>query len=181
MKIRHRMGLCQPVPMTRVFSHTHKSIYIRAHTRMGWLQLVGSLKVQDSFAEYSLFYRGLLQKRTIILRSLLIVATPYLCILTNTYTHLITHIHASDGTGTNHSTRPAFSHTHKIYIHTHTHTHLYIHAHTYTHIYTHILAFGAAGTIDSTRRVFLHTHTHLYTHLYILTHTYTNVYTHIHA
>ena len=38
---------------------------------------VGSLKLQVSFAEYSLFYRALLQKRPIIIRSLLIVATPY--------------------------------------------------------------------------------------------------------
>ena len=30
-----------------------------------------------SFAEYRLFYRALLQKRPIILRSLLVVATPY--------------------------------------------------------------------------------------------------------
>jgi len=43
---------------------------------MGWLQLVGSLKSKVSFAEYRLFYRPLLQKRPIILRSLLIVATP---------------------------------------------------------------------------------------------------------
>jgi len=43
---------------------------------MGWLRLVGSLKLQVSFAEYSLFYRALLQKRPIILRSLLSVATP---------------------------------------------------------------------------------------------------------
>jgi len=44
---------------------------------MGWLRLVGSLKLQVSFAEYRLFYRALLQKRPVILRSLLIVATPY--------------------------------------------------------------------------------------------------------
>ena len=43
---------------------------------MGWLRLVGSLKLQVSFAEYSLFYRALLKKRPIILRSLLIIATP---------------------------------------------------------------------------------------------------------
>ena len=43
---------------------------------MGWLQLVGSLKLPVSFAEYSLFYRALLQKRPIILRSLLLEATP---------------------------------------------------------------------------------------------------------
>ena len=35
---------------------------------IGWLRLVGSLKLQVSFAEYSLFYRALLQKRSIILR-----------------------------------------------------------------------------------------------------------------
>jgi len=44
---------------------------------MGWLRLVGSLKLQVSFAEYSLFYRALLQKRPRILRSLLIIATLY--------------------------------------------------------------------------------------------------------
>jgi len=44
---------------------------------MGWLRLVGSLKSQVSFAEHSLFHRALLQKRPIIGRSLLIVATPY--------------------------------------------------------------------------------------------------------
>jgi len=49
---------------------------------MGWLRLVGSLKVQVSFAEYRLFYRALWQKRPMILRSLLMVATPYVvCLL----------------------------------------------------------------------------------------------------
>ena len=44
---------------------------------MGWLRLVGSLELQVSFAEYGLFKRALLQKRHIILRSLLVIATPY--------------------------------------------------------------------------------------------------------
>jgi len=44
---------------------------------MGWLWLVGSFKLYLSFAEYRLFYRALLQKRPIILRSLLSIATPY--------------------------------------------------------------------------------------------------------
>jgi len=43
---------------------------------MGWLRLVGSLILSVSFAEHSLFYRALLQNRPVILRSLLIVATP---------------------------------------------------------------------------------------------------------
>jgi len=46
----------------------------------GWLRLVGSLKLQVSFAEYSLFHRALLQKRPIISRSPLIVATSHLMI-----------------------------------------------------------------------------------------------------
>jgi len=50
---------------------------------MGWLRLVGSLESQVSFAEYRLFYRALLQKRPITLRSLLIVATPFRCLVSN--------------------------------------------------------------------------------------------------
>jgi len=34
------------------------------------------LQMQVSFAEYRLFHRALLQKRPIIIRSLLVVATP---------------------------------------------------------------------------------------------------------
>jgi len=44
---------------------------------MGWLRLVGSLKVYVSLEDIGLFCRALLQKRPILLRSLLIVATPY--------------------------------------------------------------------------------------------------------
>jgi len=43
---------------------------------MGWLRSVGSINLQVSFAEYRLFYRALLQKRTIILSILLTKATP---------------------------------------------------------------------------------------------------------
>jgi len=50
----------------------------RALTTMGWLRIVGSLKLQVSIGEYSLFNRALLQKRAIPLRSLLIIATPYI-------------------------------------------------------------------------------------------------------
>ena len=48
-----------------------------AKITMGWLRLVGSFKLYVCFAEYSLCYMALLQKRPIILRSLLFVATPY--------------------------------------------------------------------------------------------------------
>jgi len=46
------------------------------HPSMGWLRSVGSLKLQVSFAENCLFFRALLHKRPILLRSLLIQATP---------------------------------------------------------------------------------------------------------
>jgi len=44
---------------------------------MGWLRLVGSLKLQVSFAKEPNNRDGILQKRPIILRSLLIVAIPH--------------------------------------------------------------------------------------------------------
>jgi len=44
---------------------------------MGWLRLVGSLKLQVSFAKEPYKRDDILQNRPIISRSLLIVATPY--------------------------------------------------------------------------------------------------------
>ena len=46
-------------------------------TDMGWLRIVGSIKWWVSFAEYSLFYRALLQKRPTLLSILLTEATQY--------------------------------------------------------------------------------------------------------
>ena len=45
---------------------------------MGWLWLVGSIKLQVSFAKEPYKRDDILQKRPIILRGLLIVATPYI-------------------------------------------------------------------------------------------------------
>jgi len=61
----HDIGLC---------IYVSAEPYVHA---MGWLRLVGSSKLYVSFAEYNLFYRALLHKRSISSRSLLIVATPY--------------------------------------------------------------------------------------------------------
>ena len=70
---------------TYIHIHTYMFIYlsfsplhVSFSRAMVWLQLVGSFKTWVSFPEYSLFYRSLLQKRPIILRSLLVVATPQL-------------------------------------------------------------------------------------------------------
>ena len=63
----------------------YKDEQAEVRSAIGWLRLVGSLKISVSFAEYSLFYRALLQKRPVFLGSLLVVATPY-CLPT----HLLT-------------------------------------------------------------------------------------------
>ena len=47
---------------------------------MGWLRLVGCLRIYVSLQNIGLFCRSLLQKRPIFLSILLIVATPYLSI-----------------------------------------------------------------------------------------------------
>jgi len=52
-------------------------VYFTAWYRMGWLRLVGSLKLQVSFAKEPYKRDGILQKRPIILWSLLIIATAY--------------------------------------------------------------------------------------------------------
>jgi len=44
---------------------------------MGWLRLISSLKLYASFAKEPYKRDDILRKRPVILRSLLIVATPY--------------------------------------------------------------------------------------------------------
>ena len=83
---------------------------------MGWLRLVGSLKLYVSLENIGLFCRAILQKRPIFLRSLLVVATPYL----DTHTH-----------------------TRIRYIHTHIRTYMYMYKYIYMciHIYIYIYIF----------------------------------------
>ena len=52
--------------------HSHNTMH-----PMGWLWLVGSSKQQVSFAKETYKRDDILQKRPMILRSLLTVATPY--------------------------------------------------------------------------------------------------------
>ena len=67
---------------------------------MEWLRLVGSLKLEVSFAESSPFYRALLQKRPIIFRSLLIMhmrirvyEKMYICVYVCVYVKLYMYIY----------------------------------------------------------------------------------------
>jgi len=57
---------------------------------MGWLRLVGSIKLPVSFAEYCLFYRALLQKRPVIVSILLTKSTRYQCV------YVVTHVNSTD-------------------------------------------------------------------------------------
>jgi len=66
--------------MSRVMAHYVLDPILRDMAQLvgtGWLRLVGSLKLKVSSAECRLFYTSILRKRPIILRSLLIAATPY--------------------------------------------------------------------------------------------------------
>jgi len=135
------------------------SVFWQKVDGMGWLWLVGSFKLHVSFAEYSLVYRARLQKRPVILRSLLIVAIPFLfrcstCrdvhsflaekILCGTYAGRHTHAYICD--------------THTYFLRTHTHTSM-----------LYIFAMFSNGT--HAKQHITHTHTNTHTHTY--THTYT--------
>ena len=63
---------------THVYMYTYKQKhFLEDNARdMRWLRVVGSLKVQVSFAKEPQKRDNILQKRPVILRSLLIVATP---------------------------------------------------------------------------------------------------------
>jgi len=58
-------------------SHINESCHTQGIHHMWWLRLVSPLKLQVSFAQEPYTGDFILQKRRIILRSLLIVATPY--------------------------------------------------------------------------------------------------------
>ena len=138
---------------------------------MGWLRLVGALKVQVSFAKEPYKRDDILQKRPIILRRLLIVATPYLlsvdlvlvvlagamCVCTHPHTHTQC---LSRWLPNSHT--PAC--THHTYKYTLPHSHIppQSHIHTYWHTPT-------------------HTHTNMHTRAHTHTHTNTSTHTHIHT
>jgi len=85
-----------------IYIYTHNEVHMYTNANM-------------RAAEYSLFYRALLQKRPIILRSLLIVATPYTYIHTMKYSRTRMQICAH------------------IYTYTRTYTHADVQAHLNTH------------------------------------------------
>jgi len=92
--------------------------------RMWWLRLVGFFKLQVSFAKELYKRDDILQKRPVVLRSLLIVATPYLrdvsckypdafATLCNTLQHTVTHCNTLQQTATNRNIRRPWAHFRK--------------------------------------------------------------------
>jgi len=67
---RFEMNMCRRLENTahRLHQNMSRDSFIRGLCLCkGWLRLVGSLKLQVSLAEYSLFYRALSQKKPVIL------------------------------------------------------------------------------------------------------------------
>jgi len=76
------VGVVDSVHAKGTYSQTRENVYHRRQiyfgcSGIGWLQLVGSLKLYVSFAKEPYKRDYTLQKRPLVLRSLLIEAAPY--------------------------------------------------------------------------------------------------------
>ena len=74
----HFFTLCKELSLPDSMPCRSVSVSLSCCLAMGWLRLVGSLKLRVSFAKEPYKRDPYSPKRRIILRSLLIVATPYL-------------------------------------------------------------------------------------------------------
>ena len=70
---------CFPKPEGKLEAKARRSLFTEMWQKrpMGWLRVVGSFKLQVSFAKEPYKRDYILQKRPVILKSLRIVATPY--------------------------------------------------------------------------------------------------------
>ena len=138
---------------------------LRRRHHIGWLRLVGSLKLQVSCAK-ELYKRDyILPKRPIIWRSLLIVATPYIeyiCTYEYTYSHIRIHTHTVPTSSADVTIHYIYIHP-WIYIYTHTHTYTHIHV---CCIYIHIYIYVSSADVT------IH-YIHMHLWIYKYTHTYT--------
>jgi len=113
---------------TCIRKHTNKQVYIWTymHTFMGWLRLVGSLKLHVFFAKEPYKRDYILQKRPIIWRSLLIVDIPYL------------HFECALSLSLRVCRPLALTHDHHLPIYIYTHIYTYLHIHRYIHTHVHV-------------------------------------------
>jgi len=161
-------------------------VLVRTHVNkaMGWLRLVGSLKLQVSFAKEPYKRDDILQQRPIILRSLLIVATPYKDICA--YIHIYICISICKW-------RPFTCECCSKYICIYTHIHMYICIYVgtihmwmrlqiyiciCTCIHMYIYIYMEIVHVWMIRQVYIHMYTHTYVYMYIRgnhSHTYTHL------
>ena len=128
---------------------------------MGWLRLVGCLKIQVSSQNTGLFCTALLQKRPIFLSILLIVAIPYalkclkLGFVVVALQHTATHCDTLQHTAT-HCKRDSFIRDAGMYNESSQHT--ATHCNTLQHTATHCNTLRHATTCCNTLRHMNHSH-----------------------
>jgi len=131
--------------------HEHPVLYVD----MGWLRLVGSLKLKVSCAKKPYKRNDILQKRLIIVRSLLIVATP--CMYINIYVYTCAH---------------TYIYAHILVLCAYVNIHVYINANIRMYMYTRIT--DSVELFTNERRleflvpyVYMHINIHLHTYAHL--------------
>jgi len=157
---------------------------------MGWLRFAGSLKLYVFFAEYRLFYRSLLQKRPINLRSLLIEATPCglsLPIAATIYCNtLLQHTTATHCQLPLDSLQGPKRRGGGYFITSDTTWCIYVYIYVYIYIYTYIHTYMYMQTLlpppydSAVIYVCIDMHTCMYIHMYLYVYIYVYIYTYIH-
>ena len=154
---------------------------------MGWLQLVGSIKLQVSFANETYKRDDILQKRPVILSILLTVATAYThgctcsacCNAVSTCAHLA-RTHPIHSIRVQWVTHAEYEYTYEyIYTYTYTHIHMYMYIHILTYISLSLIHMHNPQTENpGAMREACWIWIHIYIHIYICIYTY--IYSHIH-
>jgi len=124
---------------------------------MGWLWLVGSLKLYVSFAKEPYKREDILQKKPMILRSLLIVATPYVQLnIMGVSTHIANDVVAIMMCDTN------------MYIY----IWVYVYMYTYIYIYIYIYVYVR----QQYTYIYIYMYMCIYVYMYIYIYIYINIY-----
>ena len=143
--------------------HLHSYVclsVVNVHVSMGWLRLVGSLQIYVSFAKEPYKRDCILQTRPMILRSQLIVATPYQYIVPVYYIHVSIYV-----TRTCIQFLVCFVYTYK---------HVYVYKRTYIYIHIHRTTLNPQPYVYTC--IHIHVRTRINIHVHVLIHMYTHVY-----
>ena len=153
-----------------MYTYACHDSFIYAASRMGWLRLVGSSKLQFSFAEYRLFYRALLHKRPMIPLLVASAHTEQLVhggILQHTGAHCNTLQHTATHCNTLQNTATHCNTLQRTATHCNALQHSATHCNTLQHSATHFNTRVLGGILPLSR---LHTATHCNTLQHIAIH-----------